>query len=136
MSWRKHIEEWSIKNNRDPDIQEDILIAKGWDPKKYQDGMKPSLFDYLTKWHTLHIKTMPEPATKGLRRNPVLAEPIVDESYKEIIVINDWKLWVFEINRRFTIIASNGIRYLEFDDLSPEDALEIKEALLVELGYN
>ena len=32
--------------------------------------MKKDLFEYLDKWHTLHIKNMPQPATSKRRRNP------------------------------------------------------------------
>lgn len=69
--WKTDIAEWAKKHDRDPAIVENILIKKGWKPAKYQPTMKSELFHYLNEWYTLSVKTLPTPATKGRRRNPI-----------------------------------------------------------------
>ena len=70
MSWDSDIKEWPSTHRRDVDRQKGILLDDGCDPNKYQPSMKKELFEYLDKWHTLHIKNMPQPATSKRRRNP------------------------------------------------------------------
>ena len=53
MGWQEDIQEWSIQNNKRAEVQERVLVDKGWEPEKYTPEMKTALFDYLTKWNTL-----------------------------------------------------------------------------------
>lgn len=75
MSWKSDIAEWAKTSGKGrPNVQENILLSGGWDPEKYTSSMKSKMFDYLSKWHTLELKTMPGAATEK-RRNPYRLNP-------------------------------------------------------------
>lgn len=120
MGWKSDIAEWARKHQQEPSVMEGIALRKGWEPSKYKASMKSSLFDFLTKWYTLSVKTLPEPAT-AKRRNPA---PSNVEKYTKLS--NGWRIWTFDSgDELFTTIASDGKSYKEFTDNDFPTAFEL-----------
>lgn len=108
MGWKSDIASWARQREKDPKIVEDIAVEKGWEPAKYQSSMKGSLHDFLTKWYTLSVKNLPEPATSK-RRNPIRQK---QQKYTKLS--NGWRIWTTKETDGYSTIASNGSRYIEY----------------------
>ena len=119
MGWQEDIREWSTKNDKRAEVQERVLVDKGWDPTKYTPEMKSALFDYLDKWNTLSVKTLPAPATSK-RRNPTPSS-----LKKKFTQFGPWKIWSYPKNEGYVTTATNGTKILEFDSNSYLEALHI-----------
>jgi len=129
MGWSKDIAIWARKNNKDPETVAQIAIRKGWEPAKYLPSMAEQLFDYLDQWYTLSVKALPIPATQK-RRNPVAS------SLRSVTVTeleNGWTIWNMPVGKKYSIIASDGNRYLEFSDNKYRKARQIEAQLLERL---
>ena len=131
MGWKNDIAEWAHKHQQEPSVMEKIAIKKGWDASKYKPSMKSELFDFLTKWYTLSVKTLPEPATSKLRKNPT---PDNIEKYTKLS--NGWRIWTLENGQLFTTIASNGQKYKEFTDNDLNTAFKLHDSFVDILRKN
>jgi hypothetical protein len=128
MGWKSDIAAWAKRNNKDPERVSNIAMRKGWDPNRYTASMQKQLFDYLDKWYTLSVKVLPTPAT-ALRRNPVdLSDPI------EIVELQSgWTIWVIPEGDKYTTIASNGKKRIEFSNNRYHKACKLGEQLATSL---
>lgn len=142
MSWDEDISTWAHNNDLEPKTVGDIAIKdkkttdgkrieKGWEPSKYKSAtMKDALFDYLSKWNTLSVKTLPTPATASLRKNPSTAQ-IVKKLTK---LSNGWKIWtVQKSNYTHQTIASNDDKYINYDDNTLLTSLKTHQRLIEKL---
>ena len=132
MSWKDDIASWAAKNGQEPETVGSIATGKGWEPNKYQPSMKRALFDYLDQWYTLSVKTLPAPATKNAkRRNPARSAHV----QKFTKLSNGWKIWILQDKNSYThsTVASNGTKYLEYDNNTLLDSMKIHKQLIKKL---
>lgn len=124
MSWSKDIREWCTRNGHDPEVQENVLKNKGWDPSKYQPSMKTALYDYLKQWNTLAVKKLPTPAT-STRKNPTQKKSKKFLKKKFTALPSGWKIWTFKGSHKYTTVATNGEKFMEFNGLLYPAATDI-----------
>lgn len=134
MGWKTDIAFWASKNSRETSEVEKIAINKGWEPAKYQDSMRDSLLDFLDKWYTLSVKTLPEPATKtSNRRNPI---EIAGWAHKYTKLSNGWRIWTIQEGDGYSVIASDSNRYIEYSNNSLNDSVILHKEVVNQLRNN
>ena len=122
MSWNEHIAAWASRNDRVASEVAEIAENKGWEPAKYQDSMRADLFDYLSAWYTLAVKTLPKITTKNTsesRKNPCGKR----QGHKYTKLSNGWRIWTLQDGDIYTIIASDDDSYIEYTNNTLNDSL-------------
>jgi hypothetical protein len=133
VGWKEDIAFWADRNGRKADKVEKIAINKGWEPKKYQSSMRAALIDYLDNWYTLSVKVLPEPATKNVKNRK---NPLRTNGQKYTKLSNGWRIWTLQDDVTYSIIASDGNRYIEYANNTLYDSSKIHQQLVEQLRKN